>query len=120
MLMGIWKVTGSTRLQSLAVKSIFVFNGTPSGNMLVGIHNRMGTEFASKLNGMLVVKSQLLELLKGMLSRSACCRCAVSRPSIFTVPNLYEEYVQLVHTRLMGLSYAGSCVGPVWGAVPAA
>eukprot|EP00983_Pelagomonas_calceolata_P075213 1152901-Pelagomonas_calceolata.AAC.1 len=29
-LMGIWRVTGSTRLQKLPVRSIIVFNSTPS------------------------------------------------------------------------------------------
>eukprot|EP00967_Tisochrysis_lutea_P148915 scaffold285262_cov18-Tisochrysis_lutea.AAC.1 len=72
-LLGILKVTGSTRLQSLDVRSIIVFNSTPSGNRLVGLqhhppqlrsaafvggysdaalpylnglHNRMGIKFA--------------------------------------------------------------------------
>eukprot|EP00983_Pelagomonas_calceolata_P069512 1150389-Pelagomonas_calceolata.AAC.1 len=63
--MGIRRVTGSTRLHNLAVKSILVFNSTPSGNKLVGIQNRMGMRFASKFIGALVVKSQLLKLVKG-------------------------------------------------------
>eukprot|EP00983_Pelagomonas_calceolata_P053172 1143193-Pelagomonas_calceolata.AAC.1 len=42
MLMGIWKVTGSTRLQNLAVRSVTVFNSTSGGTKLVGILNRMG------------------------------------------------------------------------------
>eukprot|EP00983_Pelagomonas_calceolata_P072963 1151955-Pelagomonas_calceolata.AAC.1 len=66
--MGIWRVTGSTRLHNLAVTNIFVFNSMPSGNKLVGIHNRMGIKFASKFIGALVVKSQLFKLVKGMLS----------------------------------------------------
>eukprot|EP00983_Pelagomonas_calceolata_P026939 846244-Pelagomonas_calceolata.AAC.2 len=49
MLMGIWRVTGSTRLHNLAVRSMIVLNSTPSGNKLVGIPNRMGVKFASKL-----------------------------------------------------------------------
>eukprot|EP00983_Pelagomonas_calceolata_P044640 1139386-Pelagomonas_calceolata.AAC.3 len=68
MLMGTCRVIGSTRLQNLAVRSICVFNSTPSGDKPVGKHNRMGIEFASKLNGALVVKSQMLKLVKGMLS----------------------------------------------------
>eukprot|EP00983_Pelagomonas_calceolata_P122486 1160913-Pelagomonas_calceolata.AAC.6 len=70
MLMGIWMVTGSIRLQNLAVRSTCAFNCTPSGNKLVGIHNSMGTEFASKFNSMLpvVVKFQLFKLVQGMLS----------------------------------------------------
>eukprot|EP00983_Pelagomonas_calceolata_P006637 217933-Pelagomonas_calceolata.AAC.1 len=56
----------------------------PSGNKLVGIHDRMGMTFASKFNGMLVVKSRFSKkkkkkkcvgrgnrfsiLVKGMLS----------------------------------------------------
>eukprot|EP00983_Pelagomonas_calceolata_P076135 1153289-Pelagomonas_calceolata.AAC.2 len=141
MLMGIWRVAGNTRLQSLAVGSISVFNSSPSGNKLVGIHNRLGMKSVSKFNGTLVVKSKLLKLVEGMLSvtgptgtqkdgnvtafplifihRSACCHCAVSSccPGLF---NLYQVYMPLVHTQLMGLSNAGSCVGPVWGAVPTA
>eukprot|EP00983_Pelagomonas_calceolata_P029124 913369-Pelagomonas_calceolata.AAC.1 len=31
MLMGIWRVTGSTRLHNLALTSFLVFNSTPSG-----------------------------------------------------------------------------------------
>eukprot|EP00983_Pelagomonas_calceolata_P010954 354618-Pelagomonas_calceolata.AAC.3 len=43
-LVGMWRVIESTRLQNLAVRSIIVFSSTPSGNKLqvVGIHNRMG------------------------------------------------------------------------------
>eukprot|EP00983_Pelagomonas_calceolata_P095741 1158047-Pelagomonas_calceolata.AAC.2 len=51
MLMGIWRVIGSTRLLSLAVRSILVFNSTPSGNKLVGVHNRMGVKLESKFSG---------------------------------------------------------------------
>eukprot|EP00983_Pelagomonas_calceolata_P026071 818821-Pelagomonas_calceolata.AAC.1 len=61
-LMGIWRVIGSTRLHNLAVRSILVFNSTPSGDKPVGIHDRMGTKFASKFIGALVVKSQLFKL----------------------------------------------------------
>eukprot|EP00983_Pelagomonas_calceolata_P045850 1139895-Pelagomonas_calceolata.AAC.5 len=62
------RVTGSTRLQNLAVKSIIVFNSTPRGNKLVGVYNRMGMQFASKSNGTPVVKSQLFKLVQGMLN----------------------------------------------------
>eukprot|EP00983_Pelagomonas_calceolata_P001125 38668-Pelagomonas_calceolata.AAC.1 len=31
-LMGVWRDTGSARLQNLAVRSVFVLNSTPSGN----------------------------------------------------------------------------------------
>eukprot|EP00983_Pelagomonas_calceolata_P030367 952993-Pelagomonas_calceolata.AAC.1 len=51
MLMRIWRDTGSIRLQNQAVGSTCLLNSTPSGNMLVGIHNRMGMEFASNFNG---------------------------------------------------------------------
>eukprot|EP00983_Pelagomonas_calceolata_P121827 1160838-Pelagomonas_calceolata.AAC.4 len=63
MLVEMWRVTGSTRLQDLAVK---------------------GIKFESNFNAMLVV------------------------------------YMQLVCTQLMSLSNAGSCVGPLWGALLAA
>eukprot|EP00983_Pelagomonas_calceolata_P003317 107621-Pelagomonas_calceolata.AAC.3 len=62
--MGIWRVTGSTRLQNLAVRSITVFNSASSGNKLVGILNRMGMKFVSKFNGTLMVQSQLLKLVQ--------------------------------------------------------
>eukprot|EP00983_Pelagomonas_calceolata_P018514 580717-Pelagomonas_calceolata.AAC.1 len=66
--MAIWRFTGSTRLHNLAVRSMIVFNSTPSGDKL-GVHNRMGMKFASKFNGtLLMVKSQLFKLLKGVLS----------------------------------------------------
>eukprot|EP00983_Pelagomonas_calceolata_P097974 1158302-Pelagomonas_calceolata.AAC.9 len=81
MLMWIWRVPGNTRLHNLAVTRIFVFNRTPSGNKLFGIHSRMSMKFASKFIGALVVKSQLLKLLKVLLDnnerdaqQSAPCR----------------------------------------------
>eukprot|EP00983_Pelagomonas_calceolata_P018036 565926-Pelagomonas_calceolata.AAC.1 len=40
--MGIWRVTGSTRLQNLAVYCIFVFNSTPNGNKFGSALNRVG------------------------------------------------------------------------------
>eukprot|EP00983_Pelagomonas_calceolata_P024901 782963-Pelagomonas_calceolata.AAC.1 len=58
--MGIWMVTGSTWLQNVTVRGAIDFNSTPSGTKLVGIHNIMGMKFASKFDGMLAVKSQLL------------------------------------------------------------
>eukprot|EP00983_Pelagomonas_calceolata_P055346 1144113-Pelagomonas_calceolata.AAC.11 len=103
--MEIWRVRGSTQLHNLAVRSMIVFNSTPSGNKLVGIHNRMGMKLASKFNGTLMVKSKLFELIKGVfnttgpantqkkivwrvtvfalmsLQRSACFRCAASNCS---------------------------------------
>eukprot|EP00983_Pelagomonas_calceolata_P078653 1154329-Pelagomonas_calceolata.AAC.1 len=54
--MVIRRVIGSTRLHNLAARNNLVFNCTPSGNKLVGIHNRMGMKFASKFIGALVVK----------------------------------------------------------------
>eukprot|EP00983_Pelagomonas_calceolata_P022985 723611-Pelagomonas_calceolata.AAC.1 len=58
MLMGVWRVTGSTRLQNLAVRRITVFitvfNCSPSGNELVSILNRTCMLFVSKYNGTLV------------------------------------------------------------------
>eukprot|EP00983_Pelagomonas_calceolata_P009147 296115-Pelagomonas_calceolata.AAC.1 len=68
MQMGIWRVTGSTRLQNVAVRSICVFNSTPSSNKHVGIHDRMGMELVGKYDGKLVVRSQLSKRVKGMLS----------------------------------------------------
>eukprot|EP00983_Pelagomonas_calceolata_P066267 1148942-Pelagomonas_calceolata.AAC.1 len=46
--MGVWRVSGSTLLQNLAVKS-FVLNSTLSGNKFMGILNRMGMQIASKV-----------------------------------------------------------------------
>eukprot|EP00983_Pelagomonas_calceolata_P028237 884144-Pelagomonas_calceolata.AAC.2 len=70
MQMGIWRVTGSTRLHNLTVGSVFVFNSTSSGNKLVGTCNRVGIKFASKFNGMFLVKSQLFKLSKGGLNNN--------------------------------------------------
>eukprot|EP00983_Pelagomonas_calceolata_P005945 198007-Pelagomonas_calceolata.AAC.1 len=67
-IMGIWRVIGSTRLHNLAARSVFVFNSTPSDNKLVGTHDRMSMKFASKFIGVLVVKSQSFKLVKGVLS----------------------------------------------------
>eukprot|EP00983_Pelagomonas_calceolata_P078376 1154238-Pelagomonas_calceolata.AAC.2 len=58
--MEIWRVSGSTQLQNLAARNMIVFNSTPSGNKLVGVHDRMGMKFASIFNGALVFQSQLL------------------------------------------------------------
>eukprot|EP00983_Pelagomonas_calceolata_P127668 1161429-Pelagomonas_calceolata.AAC.7 len=44
--MGIWRVARSSWLQNLTVRNIFVFNSTPNGNKLVGIHHVMITEWA--------------------------------------------------------------------------
>eukprot|EP00983_Pelagomonas_calceolata_P052297 1142788-Pelagomonas_calceolata.AAC.2 len=71
-LVGIWRVTGSAWLHNLAAKSIRVFSSTPSGNKLVGVHNRVGMKFTSKLNG-----TQLLGMVflgwKADSADSACC-----------------------------------------------
>eukprot|EP00983_Pelagomonas_calceolata_P029245 916859-Pelagomonas_calceolata.AAC.1 len=68
MLMGVWRVIGSNRLQNLAVRKVTVFNSSLSGNKLVSILDRMGMKFVSKFNGTLVVQSKLLKLVQGMLS----------------------------------------------------
>eukprot|EP00983_Pelagomonas_calceolata_P032917 1030918-Pelagomonas_calceolata.AAC.2 len=49
--MGIWRGTGSTRLQNLAMRSFDVCKSTSSRNKPVGAHNRMGMDFASKFVG---------------------------------------------------------------------
>eukprot|EP00983_Pelagomonas_calceolata_P059504 1145946-Pelagomonas_calceolata.AAC.4 len=55
--MGIWRVTGSTRLQNLAVRSITIFHSTSCGNKLISILNRMGMKLLSKFIGPLIVQS---------------------------------------------------------------
>eukprot|EP00983_Pelagomonas_calceolata_P070620 1150858-Pelagomonas_calceolata.AAC.4 len=92
--MGIWRVIGSTRLQNLAVRSVCVFNSTPSGYAQC---------------------NRAHQHPEGGCAASNCCPGL--EPS---QRNLYQVYVPLVHTQLMGLSNAGSCVGPVWSAVPSA
>eukprot|EP00983_Pelagomonas_calceolata_P066648 1149143-Pelagomonas_calceolata.AAC.4 len=54
-LVGIWRVTGSTSLQDLSgsVRSNIVFNSTPNGAIL----------FASKLHGTLMIQSQLFKVV---------------------------------------------------------
>eukprot|EP00983_Pelagomonas_calceolata_P007946 259776-Pelagomonas_calceolata.AAC.1 len=66
--MGTWRVIGSTWLHNQDARSNLVSNSTPSGNKPVGIHDTMGMKFASKFIGALVIKSQLLKLVEGMLS----------------------------------------------------
>eukprot|EP00983_Pelagomonas_calceolata_P102658 1158832-Pelagomonas_calceolata.AAC.2 len=118
--------TGGLLAPGLAVE-LFIFNSTPSGNKLVGILNRVGLKLVGKLNGTLLVQTQLFQLVRSMLSitcptnaqeigmkshsfalislqRSACCRCAASN----CCPGL------------VGLSHAVSCAGPLFGPVPAA
>eukprot|EP00983_Pelagomonas_calceolata_P118656 1160528-Pelagomonas_calceolata.AAC.1 len=85
--MGIWRVTGSTRLKNLTVGGIVVFSSPSVGNKLVGVHDRMGKKFASKFSAHWL-----------------------SSPM----------YVPLACSQLMELFNAGSCVAPVWGAMPAA
>eukprot|EP00983_Pelagomonas_calceolata_P058592 1145558-Pelagomonas_calceolata.AAC.2 len=63
----IWRDTGSIRLQDQVVRSIVVFNSMPSGNKLVGVHNRMGMQFASTFIGTLLVKSQHCHNMDSML-----------------------------------------------------
>eukprot|EP00983_Pelagomonas_calceolata_P065987 1148812-Pelagomonas_calceolata.AAC.16 len=97
--MGIRKVTGSTWLQNLTVRSIIVNNSTSSG-----------MKFAIRFNGTLVVKSQLFKVVQGI-------------PGVTGPTNTQKGvYAPLVCTESIGLSDAGSCVGPVWDhrdAVPA-
>uniref|UniRef100_A0A6S8PPB3 Uncharacterized protein n=1 Tax=Dunaliella tertiolecta TaxID=3047 RepID=A0A6S8PPB3_DUNTE len=145
--MGIWRVIGSTRLHNLAARSILVFNSTPSGNKLVGIHDRMGMKFASKFIGALMVKSQLFKLVKGVLSvagptntqkdgveshnfcinefAEVCmlplCRLQLlSRPRVFTVLDFNQVHMPLVYIQLVGLPHAVGCCGPQCGVVSAA
>eukprot|EP00983_Pelagomonas_calceolata_P006642 218014-Pelagomonas_calceolata.AAC.1 len=62
--MGIWRVSGSIRLQNIAERSIVVFISTPSGNKLMGILNQMGMEYLSKFMGLLMVQSKLFKLVQ--------------------------------------------------------
>eukprot|EP00983_Pelagomonas_calceolata_P088336 1157180-Pelagomonas_calceolata.AAC.2 len=48
--MGVWRVTGSTWLQNLAVRSAFVLESTPSGNKFMSILNRMGRDLQPGLS----------------------------------------------------------------------
>eukprot|EP00967_Tisochrysis_lutea_P069622 scaffold91552_cov18-Tisochrysis_lutea.AAC.1 len=63
-LVEIGRVAGTALLQNLAVRSNVVSNSTPNCNEFVSIRNRIGINFASKLNGTLVVQSQLFKLVK--------------------------------------------------------
>eukprot|EP00983_Pelagomonas_calceolata_P055767 1144281-Pelagomonas_calceolata.AAC.1 len=44
----VWRLTGSIRLQDLAVGSIFIFSSTLSGDKLVSILNRVGMKLTGK------------------------------------------------------------------------
>eukprot|EP00983_Pelagomonas_calceolata_P038838 1136940-Pelagomonas_calceolata.AAC.1 len=124
--MGIWRVTGSTRLHNLAARSNLVFNSTPSGNKLVGIHNRMGMKFASKFIGALVGKFQRLKLVKGVLSVSGstntqkdgveshnCC----TNEFALMILDFNKVHMPLFHIQLMRLLHVFGCCGPLWGCV---
>eukprot|EP00983_Pelagomonas_calceolata_P072793 1151877-Pelagomonas_calceolata.AAC.1 len=66
--MGIWRVTGSTRLHNLAVRTITVFHSTSNGNKLVSVLNRMGMKFLSRFIRPLMVQSTSSKLVQGMMS----------------------------------------------------
>eukprot|EP00983_Pelagomonas_calceolata_P032760 1026332-Pelagomonas_calceolata.AAC.1 len=68
--MGIWRVTGSTWLQNLAVRNIIILHSASSGNKVMGILNRMGMEFLSKFMGPLLVQSKMFELVQGVISEA--------------------------------------------------
>eukprot|EP00983_Pelagomonas_calceolata_P059501 1145946-Pelagomonas_calceolata.AAC.1 len=101
-LMGIWRVIGSTRFQDLAVRSITVFNSAPCGDNLVGILKRTGMKFASKFNGTLEVQPQLLRLVKGMLS--------------IKISINVQENGGVRDASLHSVD-VGGCVVPLWSAV---
>eukprot|EP00983_Pelagomonas_calceolata_P036030 1127557-Pelagomonas_calceolata.AAC.1 len=140
--MGIWRISGSTRLQNLAVRSMIVFNSTSSGNRLVGVHNRMGMKLASKFNGTLMVK--LFELIinydKGVFNIPGpanaqkdstksfsfctnefaevcmlllCCLQLLSRPRVLTVLDFNQVHMSLASIQLVRLSHAVSFAGPL-------
>eukprot|EP00983_Pelagomonas_calceolata_P081177 1155459-Pelagomonas_calceolata.AAC.4 len=96
----------------------------------------MGMKFASKLNGALVVKSQLFTLAKGVLSVAGptdtqkygveshnfcigvltkicmlplCHLQLLSRPRVFTVLYFNQVHMPLVYIQLMGLPHAVGC-----------
>eukprot|EP00983_Pelagomonas_calceolata_P056315 1144543-Pelagomonas_calceolata.AAC.1 len=139
-LIGIWKVTGSTRLQNLAVRSITVCHSTSSGNKLVCILNRMGMKSFSKFIGSLMVQSKLCKLIQGMISiagptdiqkysvdsrnirtyefAEVCmlplCRLQLLfRPCVFTLLDFNQVHVPLIYMELVGLSHAVGCCGPL-------
>eukprot|EP00983_Pelagomonas_calceolata_P065229 1148497-Pelagomonas_calceolata.AAC.1 len=61
-LVGIWRVARSTRLQSLAVRKMLLFNSVPSGYKFAGILYRLCMELTCKLASPLVVVAQSFEL----------------------------------------------------------
>eukprot|EP00983_Pelagomonas_calceolata_P062303 1147236-Pelagomonas_calceolata.AAC.3 len=92
----------------------------------------MGVKFASKFNGTSVIKSQLVNLVKGTLSVTAPTNIqkddlqAAAVPSPTFAQSYYlhsilflSSIVLLIRIQLMGLLSTGSYVGPMWGAVPA-
>eukprot|EP00983_Pelagomonas_calceolata_P042624 1138576-Pelagomonas_calceolata.AAC.1 len=126
---------------------MIVFNSTPSGDKLVGIHNRMGMKLASKFNGTLMFKSTFFELVKGVFSitgpantqkdsmkrHSFCtndfagvcmlplCRLQMlSRPRALTVLDFNQVHMSLVSIQLVRLSHAVSYAGPLLGAMDTA
>eukprot|EP00983_Pelagomonas_calceolata_P034905 1093640-Pelagomonas_calceolata.AAC.1 len=114
--MGIRRVIGSTRLHNLAARRI-VFNS--SGNKPVGIHDKMGMKFASNFNGALVVNSQLLKLVKGVLSVAGPTN--IQKDVVEShILDFSQVHVPLVNMELVRLSHTVGCCGPQCGAVSAA
>eukprot|EP00983_Pelagomonas_calceolata_P116735 1160343-Pelagomonas_calceolata.AAC.1 len=117
--MGVWGVTGSTRLQNLAVRS-FVIKSTPSRNKFMSILNRMGMQIANaavrasfkarcptstQKDG---VKSHYLSINKfaGVCVLLLCRLQLLSRPRVFTVLDLNQVHAPLVYIQLVGLPHA--------------
>eukprot|EP00983_Pelagomonas_calceolata_P028570 894534-Pelagomonas_calceolata.AAC.1 len=126
MLLGIWRVAGSTRLQNLAVRSITVFNTTSCGNKLVGILNRMGMKFVSKFNGTSMVQSKLLKLVASVLNITSPTNTQENnmKSHSFCTDKIAEVCIQLLSRppvfTLVRLSHAVGAAGPQCGFASAA
>eukprot|EP00983_Pelagomonas_calceolata_P030839 969018-Pelagomonas_calceolata.AAC.1 len=107
----------------------------------------MGMKFASKFIGVLVVKSRLFKLVKGVLSVAGpintqndgveshsfyinefaevcmlplCHLQLLSRPRVFIVLDFNQVHMPLVYMQLVGFPHAVGCCGPQCGVVSAA
>eukprot|EP00983_Pelagomonas_calceolata_P095932 1158071-Pelagomonas_calceolata.AAC.11 len=96
------EVARGTRLQNLAVRSILVFNCTPCGE----------NPTSTKKDGVLC-HSFPSNILVKFCMLPLCRLQLLPRPYVFTAFDFNQVYVTLFCTQLMGLSYAGSCAGPL-------
>ena len=64
--MRIRRVPGSIHTQTLALRIVFIFNGTPGRGQFVRVKNRVCVQFVGKLDSSLGVKTQVGKMTEGV------------------------------------------------------